>query len=1090
MLNLHWPQRVRAALTPLLATLVFSAAARAADDRPLLRGEQPECATYPAHCACAAGRTAVLKDLVELGFDIKTLDARGRACIHYAAANGQLAAIDFVLGAGGPIDQGGGDGRPALNVAVVNGEAGAVDHLIAKGASVDIGLPLHDAVTADQADILVKLVAAGANLNKGAPDRRAALALAVATNNLAAARVLIAKGAALFDNGNRNDTPLTYKIDESTDDAPTAAMVTGLIHEAGVSPNAPGRRGQPPLELVVAKPKVLKALLDAGADVNVRFSDGRPALYTAVNRAITDLRIAVPNAKAFFKALVERGADVNGVHDAAKGLSHFHALVAGFHGELVESLLAAHRADPNLKTGMGRTPLSLAVDFPAVRGIPVERVVADRERTVKALLNAGASAAVADDGGDLPLHKLIAALDCDLWGWECVQPGAVAVGRLLLGAGAPVDPLYGNGEPLWHRLLANRLRGARYAFDASFVMSLIGPATALYAGDDGQSALFLMSRLSMLDGATADGRARFERLVALGLSPKAFDAAGKPLFTYYLNQTSGSGGALARLDAFLAVTPDAALIRDARGGTLLHQVCGGLSYVSGLADQVVARLAAVGLDVNAVDADGRTFFANCMAHQSLADTMIPKLAALGVSVVAADNAGDTPLHLAAAANNPKRIRMLIEAGADPSAVNGAGERPEAIAARKGWLFSVYVLRHNAEIAEPLANLPVDSNEDGVSPYYSKLAPVGAQSWFLATPAVAEAGARMTALFGDDGAVRFMRKLPGGFGAAFAVERDGAALFLQPAAGAEPGAFDFLRLDRYGFVKETVRTAFRLDDRWRIEAFAVQPNGNSLVTSVLGDSYPDGDWSHYYLKSVVFTALDAAGNTTSPRATVVGDVTFGGAAFTLESTTALPDGRQFLWYQGRPVASGTEREYRYLYRLFDPWTGAMTSLAEVWSPNRAGAIRPDVPLAGGKMTLYYSFAYPEAPSLSEERMLFLDIATGRVVDQTSGWWYSQFAGYAGLSNARAGVRAWLKMDYRNGIYWNLSLWDERFKNELWSVDLAPEQSDYDRVLTPLVLADGSVVVFGVFGGKVDTRRYDKSGALLWNHTDVYPRRPLD
>jgi ankyrin repeat protein len=147
-----------------------------------------------------------------------------------------------------------------------------------------------------------------------------------------------------------------HREKEAPEDAFLDAVMRGDIARAsslirqGVSPNELTEDGDRPLIMAVSnlKPRMAKALLDWGADVNGRDVFGGAALHYAADRNDTE-------AIAF---LLAAGADINAQnHNGYTPLMTAATRLGG--EEAVKALLDAG-ADPDIKNNQGRAALHMA----------------------------------------------------------------------------------------------------------------------------------------------------------------------------------------------------------------------------------------------------------------------------------------------------------------------------------------------------------------------------------------------------------------------------------------------------------------------------------------------------------------------------------------------------------------------------------------------------------------------------------------------------------------------------------------------------------------------------------------------------------
>ena len=391
--------------------------------------------------AAAKGKLAIVKVLLDSGAAVDGLQQPGLTPLHYAAANGHKAVVDLLLSkgakadaqteygvmplhlaarkgyvevskallaAGAPVNAKGSGAfsiedlqysinsrQTPLHLAATGGYTSLMDLLLAKGADVDaedsVGrTPLSYAVEKHYEPVVQRLLAAHANPNAGRLDLP--LAAAAYYGDLPDLKLLLANGA----DPNTN-TMIGWGYSGRGYSNPDGGTVTPLFlavsrkHPAAVEelirgradPNGtgPASANNPLICEALAAAPTLKALLEGGADPNVRTSDGTPVLMQAVidnNQPAVELLLAhhadvnctrkdgwTPlhcaaglGSKPIAELLLKAGADINARTKYSE--TPLHWAVRQGNQELAE-LLLANKSDPNLKDNGGSTPLQLAV---------------------------------------------------------------------------------------------------------------------------------------------------------------------------------------------------------------------------------------------------------------------------------------------------------------------------------------------------------------------------------------------------------------------------------------------------------------------------------------------------------------------------------------------------------------------------------------------------------------------------------------------------------------------------------------------------------------------------------------------------------
>ena len=494
--------------------------------------------------------------------------------------------------------------------------------------------------------------------------------------------------------------------------------------QVGADPNGPpGLHPLPPLFIaagVTPHPAVISLLVAAGADVDARKWGGLTPLHEATGR---DTHAAVVTA------LVEAGVNPNA--QDRDGIAPLHLAARNGNLDIVTALVEAG-ADPDVRGPSGNTPMHMA--WSGLSPGPADSHIA----VIRELMWLGADRFAQNDLGQIAdpthcvhwqaavFHRVAAPADFA----RCLEEGAdvhvryehdntvlhhaasldAAVTTLLLEAGTQVNARNNTGRTPLHWAAANR--------NSATVAALLeagadpGPVGTGWIDDPpcDFSRLGLLGRVPpetvrdcLQTGIQADRPIWFDRAPLLYLAEKQMDRdraapekialfleAGADPNTRNRNGDTplhivARGGARADVvaDALLAAAADVNA-RNHEGWTPLHNA----ARARGGDTTLLRLLLQAGADVDARTQLGETPLHLATAGQRHRNAwqdraeFITALLEAGAEVNARTNDGQTPLHVALQADRPAAAMRLLEAGADPAALDGAGNLADPAACER------------------------------------------------------------------------------------------------------------------------------------------------------------------------------------------------------------------------------------------------------------------------------------------------------------------------------------------------------------------------------------------------------------------------
>ena len=676
----------------------------------------------------------VLEVLVEAGADVNDRDDVGRSVLEHALASPADRVADVVRRL---LDLGADANEPGvLGAAARRGDhPEVIEMLRIAGAEVNVpdGYPgrsvLHAAAARGGPGVIASLVAGGAVVDAPDDHGMTPLHVAVEEKNPANVAALLGAGADVHARTRDGDTPLhlaaiwppeRYSRREDPPE-PDTLMVVALA-AAGADLNARNDRGETPLHVATANrhQPVVDGLLALGADPVAVDDLGR-----APRPAVCDWK-TVHFVSAPWESVIgclHAGADVHARNEDLETPLHLFATGGkpdGYPVALVVDAFVEAGADVNARNRGGGTPLHTAAGLQA-------QVAAEK---VAALLDAGAAADARDSRGATPLHRaagmtldndtlvsLLAAAGADLHATDdggrtalhvALRTDNPAVAARLIELGADTDARDDSGH-VSDPVDCARFNTATFfrLAPAEVVADCVERGADVNAGFD-----FTPGGASHSDGSTpfhfASAWARDPAVVPLlvraGAEVNAVNSAGETPLHMAARRADDPAMIVALVEAGAELDAWSQGVHSPFGWTPLH-----VAVEWNRNPAVTAALIEAGADVRARQLaeflarpeDGPT-----PLHDARSPEAVALLLEAGADIDARANYSRwraplgrhvTPLHLAARRGDAAVFMVLLEAGADPEAIDVNGKSPMDYAGEQEALRELEVVKRRGEV---------------------------------------------------------------------------------------------------------------------------------------------------------------------------------------------------------------------------------------------------------------------------------------------------------------------------------------------------------------------------------------------------------
>lgn len=242
------------------------------------------------HAACAGGKESIVRNLLNNGSRVDSLDREGNTPLFYAAIEGKPAIVKLLIDYKANINARNEDKDTALHFAVIGNDAETVNILIEKGANIearnnDGETPLFVAAIGDDGAALTSLIKKGAVMETEDISKRTALEAAISRGYVNATQILLANGLDPNMKDAKSRTSLHLAVSTGS------LELVELLLKYKVSINIPDSNGRTALHEAIIKKSLnmVQLLVNNGVSINAKDNDGRTPLDYALTICSRDI---------------------------------------------------------------------------------------------------------------------------------------------------------------------------------------------------------------------------------------------------------------------------------------------------------------------------------------------------------------------------------------------------------------------------------------------------------------------------------------------------------------------------------------------------------------------------------------------------------------------------------------------------------------------------------------------------------------------------------------------------------------------------------------------------------------------------------